>query len=110
LCNLCTSATFAPLQPLHLCVELVPFVPHSSFFFHRNHLVLNSSLSDLPLAPLLLVKMIVWKFTALGYYPENFVNLTKFQVVFFIRENPFDPLNPRSILVAAWLFYEKSRI
>jgi hypothetical protein len=44
-------------------------------------------------------KMIYYAIT-----PKNFVNLTKFQVVFFIRENPFDPLNPRSILVAAWRF------
>lgn len=34
--------------------------------------------------------------------PKKFVTLIKFQVV-FISENPFDQLNPRSILVAAWL-------
>ncbi|MCI0515894.1 hypothetical protein L0128_21990, partial [candidate division KSB1 bacterium] len=70
--------------------------------FHRNHLVLNSFLRDLPLAPLLLVKMIVWKFTSLGLYSP--------EIVIFVHDFHVFPGSPIAVRQAMIQLGEPSRL
>ncbi|MCI0514370.1 hypothetical protein L0128_14230 [candidate division KSB1 bacterium] len=69
-------------------------VYRTDLFSHRNRLALNASLRVPPLAPLLLVKMVVWKFTAPDSWIPKIVNFLHDFYVF-----PGSPIEARQAMI-----------